>query len=258
MTPSPVFTEHRPWLAVNRAEPHQPLREGSWEFAALLLNWFRQLPETAMLEWVVEAEAGGGIQSWIRCHDADPEELSLLAAATEEAWEVAPPPPARGGLTHMLHVNLGGPVAWRAETVSPCDGPVERARWLAERGLGLRLTLRLWPLAPLESSRRRVERAQASTSKRGLLFGLHEVEPAERLLEGVVFEVSIASDRPLSTAERTLLTRSCQNTFAPGARLTDQGNPALAEGKLALSLVQEFASTRPELPELSGSEGRQA
>ena len=235
------------WLSPPPAPPDQPLHEASGEFATLMLAWLRGAEETAKLEWVVDAQPGGGLRSWLRCHEAIESEISLLAEAAGEELAVAEPPRGPGGVGRPLGVQLGGPVAWRMVRIQPGDA-IRRVRWLAERGLGLQLHLRMWPLTPLRTSREKVERQRAllATGEREWQHLHAAAEHAERVLRGVLFELSLESIRPLSGAERALLTRAFQTAFTPAAQLAERSAPALAEEGLAEALLREFGSTRPD------------
>ena len=239
------------WLSPQPVPPDQPLHEASGEFAALLLAWLREGGDRTRLEWVVDAEAGGAVRTWLRCDGAAEHDISLLAAAAGEDLAVSDPPPSQQSAEGLVGVYLGGPVAWRLGRIRGADGPVSRARWLAQRGSGLRLSLRMWPLSPLRTSREKVERQFASLAAGGREFhrGVDAAEHAERVLRGVLVELSVACSRALGAAERAVLTRAFQQTFTPVARLTGGNAPALAEERLAEALLREFGSTRAETQE---------
>ena len=240
-----------PWLSPKPVAPDQPLHEASGEFAALLLSCLREGGEGTRLEWVVDAEPGGAVRTWLRCEGAAEEDISLLAAAAGEELSSNDPPPPSGGAEERIGVHLGGPVAWRLGRIRGADGPVKRARWLALRGSGLRLSLRMWPITPLRKAREKVDRQLASLAAGGRDWQprVDAAEHAERVLRGMMVELSVQPLRPLGPAERAVLTRAFHQAVTPVARLTSGSAPALAEERLAETLLQEFGSTRGETPE---------
>jgi hypothetical protein len=239
------------WLSPNPVPPDQPLHEASGEFASLLLSWLREGGEGTRLEWVVDAEPGGAVRTWLRCEGAAEEDIALLAAAAGEELSGNDPPPHWGSAEAPIGVNLGGPVAWRLGRIRGAEGPVKRARWLAQRGSGLRLSLRMWPLTPLRKSREKVERQFMALAAGGRDWQprVDAAEHAERVLRGVLVELSVQPLRRLGPAERAVLTRAFQQAVTPVARFTGGSAPALAEERLAETLLQEFGSTRGETPE---------
>ena len=52
------------WLSPKPVPPDRPLHEASGEFATLILSWLREGSKGARLEWVVDAEPGGGVRSY--------------------------------------------------------------------------------------------------------------------------------------------------------------------------------------------------
>lgn len=243
---SPNATER--WLATADLAPDAPLAVPNPDLPLLLLRWLAEPGGASRLEWRVDLVPGGAVRAWLHAGPRQAEDLCLLVHAAGLPAATAVAPPERGVERPCLWVHLGGPVAWMGRTPRRVEAVVHRARWLAERGLGMRLCLRMWSLAPPRPARRRVDTFDAR-----LPAGAEEWDPrqqmaarAARIANGVPFALSLEPDRRLGTAEHVLLTEALAQSFGARVQLRDRGCPVLAEAELALGLLGAFGAVRSE------------
>lgn len=242
-----------PWLAPPAAQPGESLAQPGAQLATTLLAWLKADGGPSRLEWEVDALPGGRLESALRCPGGSAEDLALLAAAAGEALTPRQGPVARPPPRLRYGVDLGAPVAWFSRRALSGDSPVARARWLAERGMRLRLALRVWPLTPLLAAQKGVERRREGLANEPKAWDPepHEVASAERLLDGFTFEMTIGVEKVLSAAERIVIEHALRSAFTPRARLAELPSLALAERDLAEALVREFSTARAETAEES-------
>jgi hypothetical protein len=244
---APTRTSDSIWLATTPVDPDGKTGMPCTILPALILRHLRESGENASLEWVVDAEPGGRLRSWLRVGPADEDGLATIGEAAEMPLVSGDCPPTRDGSAEPLPIQLGFPIAVLAHQPPTVHGFLARVRWLAERGLGVRLQLNVHQLTP---GRRVVQAVQ--TARETAMGGFRRwdldrdrVLHAERLLRGVIFQMTLTPDRPLRAAERTLLSQALADTFTRDAVLGGRAAPALAEESLAEALIGEFASACP-------------
>lgn len=148
----------------------------------------------------MDVEPGGRLRSWLRAGPVGDGGLAMIGEAAGMPLVSSDPPHLTGCGAETLPIDLGKPVAFLGREPKGGNGFLGRVRWLAEKGLGTRLRLALYPLTP---------------------------------------------DRPLRTAERTLLSQALEETFTPDAGLGGRRGPAFAAEALAEALVGECAAACP-------------
>jgi len=244
----PALAHASPWLAAPIVAPDTPLAAPHRDLATSLLGWMRQPDGPTSLEVLFDARVGGSVRGCLRAQGALSGELALLAEASEQALAEDPAPDAAAPLAHVQPVFLGEPVAWLHRHTRPGNHLPARCRWFAERGRHLRLRLRLSPLPPLPVAQNQVARHRAASSVASQSWDpfTSGLEHAERILDACVFTLTIESRAPLGPAERTLLLGALQMDFTPLARLDGPAQPALAESKLALRLLESVVGVWPE------------
>lgn len=235
------------WLATTPVEAAQPIGEPCPILSTLILRYLRDSGAHTNIEWVMDAEPGGLLRSWLRAGPVDDGGLTMIGEAAGMPLVSSAPPQLSGCGADTLPIDLGKPVAFLGREPKGVNGFLGRVRWLAERGLGTRLRLTLYPLTPTLRSVQAVQRAREAGVGRLRRWDCDRdrILQAERLLRGLVFEFTLTPDRPLRTAERTLLSQALEDTFTPDAVLGGRRGSAFAEEALAEALVGEFAAACP-------------
>lgn len=245
------------WLAAAPVEPGQTLSSPSPVAGDLLVRYLRASGPRGWFEWVVDVDAGGRVQAWARGGPGDADDLALMADAAELTLTRSEPPPLRVDAAEPLAIDLGAPVAVLGAGQRTDAALVGRMRWLAERGLGVRLRLGMQQLPEAPRVARRVAAVRDGSGGWHRRWGSERdgLDQAERLLRGVVFGATITPDRALRTAERALLTQCLEEAFMPAAVLGGRSRAALADGDLAKALLAQIAAASPERAVDAGEAG---
>jgi hypothetical protein len=238
------------------------LAEPSLWFAEVLLRWLNASGPDTRLRWAADLAPDGTVTSSIAVRGAAPDELELLAAGSDLPLTVGRVA-GRGPVTalpHAVYVDLGAPIAWRSGPIRRIDGLLDRARWLARRGLPLRVELDVTAVQPRRSGVELARRADLRLPPDPSPYEptRTSLERAQRVLGGAIFELTIRSARALSVAERLLFERALRYSLTPRACLTDAPSPVLAEEQLAEVLLGELSCATPraedEAPKDAGSD----
>lgn len=236
------------WLASEPIAADSRLAPRSSNLPDLILRWLAEPDGPPMVEWVIDVAPGGEIRSRVRAGRDGNADLAVLSAAAEVPLADTDHLPERADDAPLLGVDLGGPVAWLDGGTRYVDGPMERIRWLAGQGLGMRWRLVLWALGPNPAAARLV-----AENVRRLPIGMERWDPrrssadhAKRLLRAVPFALSVQPDRPLALAERILLEQAFERAFSAQVRLGPSVRAGLAENELAATLLMALATLRAE------------
>lgn len=244
----------RHWLGGLPAVPDHPLGAPTVTATEYLLRYLEAERAGGWFEWVVDADPGGRVQSWLR-GPGDAADLAMVAEAAELAFAPCEGPPERSGDAATLPIALGAPIAVLGPQPRLDNALLPRVRWLAERGLGMRLRLRMMRLRPDPRAAREVQGAREGWARHLHRWEIESarVDQAERLLRGLVFEATLSPDRPLRVGEHALLAHALEGAFTPQAVLGGRGGPALAERDLAHALLTAFTAARPERAGAAGT-----
>lgn len=242
----PLPSERR-WLSGPPVEPDHPLASPTVAATEYLLRYLDAERAGGWFDWVVDADPGGRVQSWLR-GPGDAADLATMVEAADLACAPGEGPPERGATAPSMAIALGSPIAVLGPEPRLRNALVPRMRWLAERGLGTRLRVRMLRLQPEDRAASLVQSAREGWGRRFQRWEVDgaRLEQADRLLRGLVVEATLQPDRRLRTSEHALLAVALEGTLTPRAVLGGLGAPALAERELAHALLTELTAAMPE------------